>query len=125
MVVASLARLSYAAGLLVAPHTMSRWQLGAETRGNPVATMTSRGFGAAHVNLSLLSLRAALSGRDKHVTIGLNLGPGRRVALKARALRSIRTVWDTDGKRSSQRGRFCCSWTSRLRGSAPSGPGGR
>ena len=74
MVAASLARLSYAAGLLIAPHGMSRWQLGAETRGNPVATMTSRGFGAAHVNLSLLSLRAALLGRDRRLAIGLNLG---------------------------------------------------
>jgi predicted outer membrane lipoprotein len=66
-------RLSYALGLLLAPHTMNKLQLAADTRGNGVATMTTRGFGAVHTNLSLLTLDAALSNRNTRVALGLNL----------------------------------------------------
>ena len=73
MVAASLGRLSYALGLLFAPHKMNALQLAAATRGNGVATMTTRGFGAVHTNLSLFTLRAALSGRDRRFALGLNI----------------------------------------------------
>ena len=74
MAVASLARLSYALGLLIAPHRMTKLQLAAATGDNPIATMTTRAFGGAHVNLSLLSLRAALLERDVRTATALNLG---------------------------------------------------
>lgn len=74
MIGGSLARLSYALGLLLAPHEMNKLQLAAATRGNPVATMTTRAFGAVHVNLSLLTLRAAFLERDARVALGLNIG---------------------------------------------------
>lgn len=74
MVVASLARLTYALGMLVAPHEMNRRNLGADTRGNPLATMTTRGFGAVHVNVALMSLRAALGDGDRRAAAQLNLG---------------------------------------------------
>ena len=73
MVAASLGRLSYALGLLLAPHRMSALQLAAATRGNGVATMTTRAFGAVHANLSLFTLRAALLGRDQRAALGLNI----------------------------------------------------
>ena len=73
MVTGSLVRLSYALGLLVAPHTMNKLQLAAATRGNAVATMTTRGFGAVHTNLSLLTLRAAFLNRNTRVALGLNI----------------------------------------------------
>lgn len=73
MVTGSLLRLSYALGLLLAPHTMNKLQLAAATRGNAVATMTTRGFGAVHVNLSLLTLGAALRNRNTRVALGPNL----------------------------------------------------
>ncbi len=73
MVTGSLLRLAYALGLLLAPHTMNRLQLAAATRGNGVATMTTRGFGAVHTNLSLLTLDAALSNRNTRLALGLNI----------------------------------------------------
>jgi hypothetical protein len=73
MVAGSLVRLSYALGLLFAPHTMNKLQLAAATRGNGVATMTTRAFGAVHTNVSLLTLRAALLHRDTRVVLGLNI----------------------------------------------------
>ncbi len=73
MVTGSLVRLSYALGLLVAPHTMNKLQLAAATRGNAVATMTTRAFGAVHINLSLLTLRAAFFNRNTRVALGLNI----------------------------------------------------
>jgi hypothetical protein len=74
MVVGSLGRLSYALGLLLAPHAMTRRRLAAATRGNPIATMTTRAFGAVHINVSLLSLRAAIGSRDTRLAGALNLG---------------------------------------------------
>lgn len=73
MVAGSLARLSYALGLLLAPHGMNKLQLAAATRDNAVATMTTRAFGAVHTNLSLLTLRAAFLNRDTRVALGLNI----------------------------------------------------
>ena len=74
MVAGAAARLSYALGLLLDPHGMTKRRLAAPTRGNPIATMTTRGFGAVHTNLALLTLRSALSNRDTRIAIGLNLG---------------------------------------------------
>src|SRR4051794_27693676 len=74
MVAGSLARLSYALGLLLAPDAMSKRRLAASTRGNAIATMTTRAFGAVHTNLSLLTLRSALLNRDTRIALGLNLG---------------------------------------------------
>jgi hypothetical protein len=74
MVAGSLARLSYALGLLLAPDAMSKRRLAASTRGNAIATMTTRAFGAVHTNLSLLTLRSALLNRDTRIAAGLNLG---------------------------------------------------
>ena len=73
MVVGSLARLSYALGLLLAPHEMNKLRLAAATRRNPIATMTTRAFGAVHTNLALLTLRAALLHRDARLALGLNI----------------------------------------------------
>ncbi len=73
MVTGAGLRLSYALGLLLAPHTMNKLQLAADTRGNGVATMTTRGFGAVHTNLSLLTLDAALFNRNTRLALGLNI----------------------------------------------------
>lgn len=74
MVAGSTVRLSYALGLLLAPHAMNKAQLAASTRGNPIATMTTRAFGAVHANLALLTLRAAFLDRDIKMAAGLNFG---------------------------------------------------
>jgi hypothetical protein len=74
MIAGSLGRLSYAVGLLLAPAAMGRARLAADTSGNGYATMTTRAFGAVHVNVSLLSLRAALDERDMPLALGLNIG---------------------------------------------------
>jgi hypothetical protein len=74
MAAASLVRLSYALGLLLAPDMMSARRLAAATRGNAYATMTTRAYGAVHTNLSLLTLRAAALDRDTSVAVALNLG---------------------------------------------------
>ena len=73
MVAGSLARLSYALGMLLAPHTMNRLQLAAATRDNAIATMTTRAFGAVNANVALLTLRAAFLDRDKRLALGLNI----------------------------------------------------
>jgi hypothetical protein len=73
MVAGSLARLSYALGLLLAPHEMNKLRLAAATPSNPIATMTTRAFGAVHTNLALLTLRAALLKRDARLALRLNL----------------------------------------------------
>jgi hypothetical protein len=73
LVAGSAVRLSYALGLLLAPHTMNRLQLAAETRGNGVATMTTRAFGAVNANIALLTLRSALAGRDIRLALGVNV----------------------------------------------------
>jgi hypothetical protein len=74
MVAGSLARLSYALGLLLAPDAMSQRRLAASTHDNAIATMTTRAFGAVHTNLSLVTLRAAFLNRDTRIALGLNLG---------------------------------------------------
>ncbi len=74
MIAGSLGRLAYGAGLLVAPDRMNAWQLAADGRGDPYARMTTRAFGAVHVNVALLTLRAALTERDAALALGLNLG---------------------------------------------------
>jgi hypothetical protein len=74
MVGGSLVRLAYAIGLLVTPDQMSRLRLAPLTPGNPYARMTTRAFGAVHVNVSLLTLRAAILERDTRLALGLNLG---------------------------------------------------
>src|SRR5256885_2213680 len=51
-------RLIYALGLLLAPHRMNRLRLGPDTSDNPLATMTTRAFGAVHANIALTSLIA-------------------------------------------------------------------
>ena len=73
MVGGSLPRLSYALGLLLAPRSMSRLRLIGPDPGDPYARMTTRAFGALHVNLALQTIRAALSGRDVDVVLALNL----------------------------------------------------
>ena len=74
MVAGSLGRLSYALGLLVAPNTMTTMRLAADTRGNPIATMTTRAVGAVHTNVALVSLRAAVLDGDSRAAVQLNLG---------------------------------------------------
>lgn len=74
MIAGSLVRLSYAMGLLLAPAAMGRARLAARTSGNADATMTTRAFGAVHVNVSLLSLRAAVDERNLALALGLNVG---------------------------------------------------
>jgi hypothetical protein len=68
-VAGSIARLSYALGLLLAPERMGRLRLGAATSGNGMASMTTRAFGALHANLALATLLAAL--RDRHLELAL------------------------------------------------------
>jgi hypothetical protein len=74
MIAASLTRLSYALGLLLAPDAMSKPRLAPDTPDNAYARMTTRAFGAVHTNLSLLSLRAAVLDRDVRLALGLNIG---------------------------------------------------
>jgi hypothetical protein len=74
MVAGSVGRLSYALGLMLAPHAMTKFRLAAPTRGNPIATMTTRGFGAVHTNVALLSLYAAARDDDRRTAAGLNVG---------------------------------------------------
>ena len=74
MVGGSLFRLAYAAGLLVAPDAMARAGLAADARGDGYARMTTRAFGGVHVNVALLTLRAAATGRDTRLALALNLG---------------------------------------------------
>ena len=74
MVAGSLARLAYAAGLLLVPDTMNRLQLAADGRGDPYGRMTTRAFGAVHINVALLTLGAALADRDTELALKLNLG---------------------------------------------------
>ncbi|MFL5907776.1 MAG: hypothetical protein ACJ75Z_09305 [Solirubrobacterales bacterium] len=73
MVAGSLARLSYALGLLLAPESMSRLRL-APAHADAYGRMTTRAFGAVHTNVSLLTLKAALQRRDEKVALALNLG---------------------------------------------------
>jgi hypothetical protein len=74
MIAASVFRLSYALGLLLAPDSMSTYGLAAPANGNAYARMTTRAFGAVHSNLSLFTLRAALRHQNKQLVLRLNLG---------------------------------------------------
>jgi hypothetical protein len=73
MIGASLARLSYASGLLFAPKAMSRWRLIGPDPADPFARMTTRAFGALHANLALQTIRAAVTGRRVDSVLALNL----------------------------------------------------
>ncbi len=73
MVGGSLARLSYALGLLLAPRSMSRLRLIGPDPGDPYARMTTRAFGALHANLALQTIRAAVADRDAGFMLVLNL----------------------------------------------------
>jgi hypothetical protein len=55
--VGSLARLAYALGLLVSPDAMSAYRLAPE-HSSGYARMTTRAFGAVHINVALATLRA-------------------------------------------------------------------
>lgn len=74
MIAVSAFRLSYAIGLLLAPDGMSARQLAAPAHGNAYARMTTRALGAVHINLSILTLRAAVRNHDIPVVLALNLG---------------------------------------------------
>jgi hypothetical protein len=74
MIAASVLRLSYALGLLLAPDSMSKYGLAAPANGSGYARMTTRAFGAAHSNLCLFTLRAAVQNRDQRLVLRLNLG---------------------------------------------------
>lgn len=73
MIGGSLARLTYASGLLFAPRTMSRWQLIGPDPRDPFARMTTRAFGALHANLALQTMRAAATDRQVGFVLVLNL----------------------------------------------------
>ena len=74
MVGGSVARLSYALGLLLAPRTMSRWRLIGPDPPDPYARMTTRAFGALHAHLALRTIGAAARGRNVASVLALNLG---------------------------------------------------
>ena len=74
MIAGSLVRLSYALGLLLAPDAMARLGLAPRAPRNAYARMTTRAFGAVHTNISVLSLRAATTGRDLRLALALNIG---------------------------------------------------
>lgn len=74
MVAGSIARLSYAAGLLLAPKSMSRWRLIGPDPRDPYARMTTRAFGALHSHLALQTIRSAVVGRDVPLMLKLNIG---------------------------------------------------
>jgi hypothetical protein len=73
MVGGSVARLSYALGLLLAPRSMSRLRLIGPDPPDPFARMTTRAFGALHANLALQTIRAAVTDRDVSFVLALNL----------------------------------------------------
>src|ERR1700751_3613131 len=73
MAAGSAGRPSYAVGLIAAPDAMSKLRLAARTPENSCARMTTRAFGAVHANIAPLSLRAAATGRDVRLALGLNV----------------------------------------------------
>lgn len=73
MVAGSVPRLAYALGLLLAPRSMSRVGLIGPDPPDPFARMTTRAFGALHVNLGLHTIRSALSDRNVGFVLALNL----------------------------------------------------
>jgi hypothetical protein len=74
MVAGSLARLSYAAGLLLAPRSMSRFRLIGPDPPDPYARMTTRAFEALHTHLALQTIRSAVLDRDVRFVLTLNIG---------------------------------------------------
>jgi hypothetical protein len=72
--IASLGRLAYATGLLLAPELMASRRLAPEARGNSYARMTTRAFGAVHVNVAALTLEELLLNGDLRPALGLNIG---------------------------------------------------
>jgi hypothetical protein len=74
MVAGSLTRLSYALGALLAPDTMSALRLAPDIRGHAAGRMDFRAFGGLHINIALLTLRAACLNRDPEIALGLNIG---------------------------------------------------
>ena len=74
MVAASLGRLSYAAGLLLEPRSMSRLRLIGPDPPDPYARMTTRAFGALHSHLALQTIRSAVLDRDVRFVLVLNIG---------------------------------------------------
>jgi hypothetical protein len=66
-------RLSYALGLLLVPDTMAAWRLGPE-HASGYGRMTTRAFGAVHVNVALATLRAAVLDRPLSGVLALNIG---------------------------------------------------
>jgi hypothetical protein len=69
----ALVLLAYAIGLLLNPDAMSVRRLAPE-HGSAYARMTTRAFGAVHVNVALLTLRAGLVERDVRLVLALNAG---------------------------------------------------
>jgi hypothetical protein len=72
MIGGSMPRLLYSSGLLLAPKAMSRWHLIGPDPSDPFARMTTRAFGALHVNLALHTIRAAVTGRQVGFLLALN-----------------------------------------------------
>jgi hypothetical protein len=71
LAVGSALRIAYALGLMLAPEAMSARRLAAR-HDSAYGRMTTRAFGAVHVNVALLSLRAALLDRDVRLALALN-----------------------------------------------------
>lgn len=71
--VGSLGRLAYALGLLLAPDGMSAWRLAPE-HSSAYARMTTRAFGAVHVNVAVATLRAAVKEANLAQMLALNIG---------------------------------------------------
>jgi hypothetical protein len=46
----------------------------AAPRTNPISGMTTRAFGAVHVNVALLTLRSTVLNRDTRLALRLNIG---------------------------------------------------
>ncbi len=74
MVAGSLIRLSYALGALLAPDAMSARRLAPDVRGHAAGRMDFRAFGGLHVNIALLTLRAAVLNHDTELALRLNIG---------------------------------------------------
>jgi hypothetical protein len=70
----ALVRLSYGLGALVAPDAMSSHRLAPDVRGHADGRMDFRGFGGLHINIALLTLRAAIRNRNTRLLLRLNVG---------------------------------------------------
>lgn len=72
MAVGSLLRLTYGFGVLFTPETMRAVRLVPYQPG--YFGMTTRGFGALHANLALMTVRSAVLDRDTRFGLRLNIG---------------------------------------------------